>query len=547
MLFNNRYPYTDFHELNLDWILSKIREIDSTVTEFTALNKLTWRGTWDISQSYPAWSLVEDGNGNGYVSIKPVPAGTELTNADYWQKVADYSSLYAAFEQRIEHLEDGEAETQTAINKEAAARKSADAALETKITAAETAAENAVKNVEKSIKQLPTNIGINIVKQFSISEKDSALADYSPQGMTFDTKRSKIYVGFQNDTTVGKIAVFNSSFEYEKTVDVSGGYKMNDLDYRADTDEIWIAPNAGNYVLVYDAKNFTQKKQVTVSSFAHWIINLTHDDNYNMFFGVYNSGTDVPLYKCDKNGANPVQVGNLYDASLSVFNNYADYSADAALYYTGIQFVNGYIYIVEQSANYDVRWLPCRMLAFNAENGACKCATDYLVAKYDEPEGVAYFGNNLYIVSGQNDWTDGKGLNLAFRCAKEADSAGTISPKNTRITWTASHTNDATQEYRLNHIPSGKFLIIVKSYTPEYESGRTLFANLKLPSGEIKQRIDVTQYLNPTFNVVGYYNATDPWTLALDVNAFTQTDFTMTYSIDIIELTGVVPYSETVG
>lgn len=30
-LFNHEYPYTDFHELNLDWIIKKVHEINETV------------------------------------------------------------------------------------------------------------------------------------------------------------------------------------------------------------------------------------------------------------------------------------------------------------------------------------------------------------------------------------------------------------------------------------------------------------------------------------------------------------------------------------
>lgn len=102
MLF--RYPYTDSDKINLDWIIAKIKEVTNTVDEFVALNKLTWRGAWNIGDAYPIWSIVDD-NGDGYVSIKPVPRNVEITNTEYWQMVASYSGLYAAFEQRIEVLE----------------------------------------------------------------------------------------------------------------------------------------------------------------------------------------------------------------------------------------------------------------------------------------------------------------------------------------------------------------------------------------------------------------------------------------------------------
>ena len=103
MLFN-KYPYTDFHELNLDWIIRMIKALDEAMDDFVAYNKVTFAGVWNGSP-YPAWTVVDDGSGNGYMSITAVPANVPLTDTSYWTPVASYSMMYSAFNSRITALE----------------------------------------------------------------------------------------------------------------------------------------------------------------------------------------------------------------------------------------------------------------------------------------------------------------------------------------------------------------------------------------------------------------------------------------------------------
>ena len=90
MIFHNNYPYTDFHELNLDWILKKMLELSVAFNEFEAINKITFSGTWNIANQYPAWTIVIDNN-IGYISKQPVPAGVLINNSTYWERILDYT------------------------------------------------------------------------------------------------------------------------------------------------------------------------------------------------------------------------------------------------------------------------------------------------------------------------------------------------------------------------------------------------------------------------------------------------------------------------
>ena len=99
---NNHYPYTDLHELNLDWILKKIKELKGEMETFEALNTIHYAGLWSIAEQYAKYDLVSLNDGTSYLALQPVPAGIDISNTDYWLKVIDYSDVVEQIDDKLD-------------------------------------------------------------------------------------------------------------------------------------------------------------------------------------------------------------------------------------------------------------------------------------------------------------------------------------------------------------------------------------------------------------------------------------------------------------
>ena len=87
----NNWPFTDLHNQNLDWVIQTVKDLQEEVREFTEdlPHVSAWNnGTWDITHAYDANEIVFDDN-KMYLSVKPVPANTQISNTTYWTEIAD--------------------------------------------------------------------------------------------------------------------------------------------------------------------------------------------------------------------------------------------------------------------------------------------------------------------------------------------------------------------------------------------------------------------------------------------------------------------------
>lgn len=102
--FQHGWPYSNFHDLNLDWVISVIRELETKITQFVALNTVKYANPlqWDITKQYETNTVViNPQDGTAYLSVQPVPSGVQITNTDYWTPIFTLQYFTTALKKAI--------------------------------------------------------------------------------------------------------------------------------------------------------------------------------------------------------------------------------------------------------------------------------------------------------------------------------------------------------------------------------------------------------------------------------------------------------------
>ena len=112
----HRAPYTNFHDLNLDWIMEVLNEFNTKLTNFVSLATIKYANPiqWNITSQYEANTVVVDSNGNAYLSVQPVPSGVSLDRVEFWTKIGNFDELWADVKKAITPNDEGHSPTATA-------------------------------------------------------------------------------------------------------------------------------------------------------------------------------------------------------------------------------------------------------------------------------------------------------------------------------------------------------------------------------------------------------------------------------------------------
>ena len=261
MAFYDKFPYTNFQELNLDYILKIVVEQNEEISKFVSLNALKYANPiqWAITRQYEKNTIVIDpSTGIAYISVKPVPLGVSVTNDEYWTEVFDLSEVMqnlqdqinantASITQEVTDRTDADNDLRSYINEKVEAERDARASSirnEQNIRAAmDTNLQNQINNMDTNLQNQINNLKMTYinVKKFGV-KGDGSTDDTAAIQSAFNSGAGMYYF------PAGKYIVSNTITLPEKVSIIGDGANATEIESKSTNADIFVL--RGSYHII---------------------------------------------------------------------------------------------------------------------------------------------------------------------------------------------------------------------------------------------------------------------------------------------------------
>lgn len=331
--FLNQWPYSDMHELNLDWIIKSVKTIAEEVNNFEAVNNIKYLGVWDITKQYGIWSIVNDGQ-YSYIAIAPVPEGINIKNEDYWLVLSEYhvdddfseSSLYPIANKTVTNkfisIDALIAALTVSLNDENVARVSADNTLSDRITALSGALDDEISERMSADDTLTFNLNTEIASRSSadavLSARIDAIASLPEGSTTGDAELMDIRVAADGETypSAGDAVRAQVNNLY---ADIDRVASANGVEFDDDINLLWTELITGKYV-DYNNGNIVSNASWNYFDYIPAKENMIYYTNLMLCW--------VSFYNADKEFISGVQIYQSYTFTTPANTAYVIVSYD---------------------------------------------------------------------------------------------------------------------------------------------------------------------------------------------------------------------------
>lgn len=255
-LFRSVIPVAYDDSISYYEMVSKVIEVMQQYIETSSISYAD-PIQWDITKQYPRNTVVVTVNGDGYLSVQPVPIGVDIDNTDYWTKIGNFSELWGSVKYAITPVDEKLKTTASAnrnindlvwLNNDLyVITKAMDAGtryiegtnckktdiseqlndLNTKVENNKSSVDNSIEQINTNIENINTNLNKKIDKDTDGDLVQTVTGAYSLNSGATAVKVDSLNVEF--DTTISDRTIIKAT-KVSKPVDVgnfNGGVKLH--------------------------------------------------------------------------------------------------------------------------------------------------------------------------------------------------------------------------------------------------------------------------------------------------------------------------------